>query len=63
MSAFRRQAGSSKVEYGLQLSGLQNPETILPSDSFKFASFTTANDPIDLLEEGVPIQMKQNAKL
>ena len=63
MYAFRRTEGPGMVEYKFSIPGIRNPIKTIPTQTFKFATFSRLGELIDLLTEGVTIQMIEAAEL
>ena len=51
------------TEYQFTIPGIRNPIKTIPTQTFKFASYTRSGELIDLKTEGVEIQMLAAAQL
>ena len=61
--AFRRTEGPGLVEYKISLPGIRNPIKTIPTQTFKFATYSRLGELIDLMTEGAPIKMIEAAEL
>ena len=61
--AFRRTEGPGLEEYVFSIPGIRNPIKTIPTQTFKFATYSRGGELIDLMTEGVEIQMIEAAEL